>query len=226
MARLAGAFAMWAPDLPGFGRTSLVRTPQQLYDYADAMEAWARHRDLGPAVLVGHSFGGMVAIDWAARYPDRVAALGILAPVAVPHGYRVPPAFARPGISRLLLTLVSLPYIRERFFRYVVSDVMAVPADERAAYAWSMRRCRALIGLHDFYAFPDLRSTLAAIRCPARLGWGLHDQVLPVADADVLEDAMPDLQVVRWPCGHSVLAERPDDGDSFIRQVALAAATR
>jgi pimeloyl-ACP methyl ester carboxylesterase len=223
MTRLAGAFGMWAPDLPGFGRTGMVRTPQALHDYADAMETWARHRDLGRAVVIGHSFGGMVAIDWAARHPARVAALGLLAPVAVPHGFRVPPAFARPLSGRLLLTLVSLPYIRERFFRHVVDDVVAVPAEERLGYAWSMRRCRALIGLRDFYAFPDLRGTLAAVRCPVRLGWGLRDRVLPVADADVLEDAMPGLQVVRWPCGHSVSTERPDDGDRFIREVAMAA---
>lgn len=224
LTRLAGAFALWAPDLPGFGRSGLIRMPQLLPDYADTLEAWAEQRGLRRVVLVGHSFGGMVAIDWAARHPGRVAALGLLAPVAVPHAFRVPPSFARPMTGRLLLLLVSLPYIRERFFRYVVDDVAAVPLEERRGYARSMRRCRALLGLRDFYTFPDMRATLGAVRCPVRLGWGLRDRVLPVADADVVEDAVPGLRAVRWPCGHSVMAERPADGDRFIRDVVLAAA--
>jgi pimeloyl-ACP methyl ester carboxylesterase len=191
LSRLAARrLALWAPDLPGFGRSGLVRRPQRLVDYADALDAWAEARGLDRIALVGHSFGGMVALDWAARHPRRVASLGLLAPAVVPHGFRVPPPFARPMLGRLLLAVVSLPPIGLRFFRYVVDDVSAIPAADRASYAWGIRRCRALLGLGNFYEFADL----------------------------------PAVKAVRWPCGHSVMAERPADSDRFVCDVALAAA--
>jgi pimeloyl-ACP methyl ester carboxylesterase len=219
-----GRHALLAPDLPGFGRSSLIRRPQRLPDYADALEAWAEAGALGRVAVVGHSFGGMVALDWAARYPGRVASLGLLAPAAVPHGFRVPASFAHPLLGRLLLALVSLPPVGAWFFRFVVDDLRAVPAADRRDYAWGIRRCRALVGLRDFYTFDDLAAVLRALRCPVRLGWGLHDRVLPPSDADVLERGKPDVTTVRWPCGHSVMAERPADSDRFVLDVAAAAA--
>jgi len=219
--RLAGGGdLLLAPDLPGFGFSGLVRMPQRLEDYADALEAWAVSLGLPPAVLVGHSFGGMVATDWAARYPQRAAALGLLAPAIVPHGFGVPRPFGHPTLGRALLGLVSLPPVGRRFFRFVVDDVNSISREDAASWTWSVRRCRALLGLRDFYTLGDLGAVLGELRCPVRMGWGMRDQVLPVADADVIHAALPRMELVRWPCGHSVMAERPADSDRFIREVA------
>ncbi len=67
---------VWAPDLPGHGREPLGGAPS----YA-SWTAWldARLPARGPVVLVGYSLGGRVALAWAARHPERVAALVLLA---------------------------------------------------------------------------------------------------------------------------------------------------
>ncbi|BCJ39473.1 lysophospholipase [Actinoplanes ianthinogenes] len=69
-----------APDLPGHGSRG-----GEPFTLDGAVEAVASAVD-GPAVLVGHSLGGFVAIAAAARYPERVAALVVGGCTVRPRG--------------------------------------------------------------------------------------------------------------------------------------------
>ena len=74
-------FRVIAPDLLGHGR-SPWRPPWGLDDHVDAV-ATAVETQLGadePFVLVGHSFGGAIAVRLAARMPDQVRRLILLDP--------------------------------------------------------------------------------------------------------------------------------------------------
>ncbi len=70
-----------APDLPGHGATPLDAAPALSYAgwgawldaYLDAVQV------RGPLVVVGYSLGGRVALAWAARRPERVRALALVA---------------------------------------------------------------------------------------------------------------------------------------------------
>lgn len=79
MARLSDRLAMRAPDLPGHGRTDLDpdRLPQE-QAMADALALPPADR---PAHVIGHSFGGTVALRLAIEAPDRVASLSLYEPV-------------------------------------------------------------------------------------------------------------------------------------------------
>ncbi|MFO0881126.1 MAG: alpha/beta hydrolase [Gemmataceae bacterium] len=69
---LGQEFRVTAYDLRGHG---LTETPPDGYTSADLAEDFAALHEalqLGPAYLVGHSFGGVVALEAALRYPDRV----------------------------------------------------------------------------------------------------------------------------------------------------------
>lgn len=219
--RLRGERALWAPDLPGCGRSELLRRPQRAEDYADVLERWADAEGLGRITLVGHSFGGMVAVDWAARRPERIAALGLLAPAGVFHpGYVVPRAIANPLLGALLLRLLGWPPVGRRAFRYVVDRLDAVPPREQADFAWAVRHCRMLFGLRTFYAFDDLGARLRAVRCPTWIGWGQADRIVPPADAEVFRAGITGARLTWWPCGHSAVVERPGDVTAFVRTVA------
>jgi pimeloyl-ACP methyl ester carboxylesterase len=76
MARLAEHHTVVVPDLRGTGASARpaggYRKTNQARDLRGVLEAL----DLrGPAVVVGHDIGGMVALAWAAEFPDDVAAL-------------------------------------------------------------------------------------------------------------------------------------------------------
>jgi lipase len=68
-----------APDLIGHGRSSWA-APWTIDANVAALAALLEHQADGPVVVVGHSFGGAVALHLAAAYPDRVEALVLLDP--------------------------------------------------------------------------------------------------------------------------------------------------
>lgn len=80
--RLSGTFRTIAPDLPGFGRSPLPDAP-----YDDVADVLALLDVLGVArtAVVGNSAGGWVAMELAARAPDRVSAVVLLATAAPGH---------------------------------------------------------------------------------------------------------------------------------------------
>lgn len=71
--------AVAAPDLLGHGRSSWA-APWSIDANVAALAALLKEHADAPAVVVGHSFGGAVALHLAAAHPDRVAALVLLDP--------------------------------------------------------------------------------------------------------------------------------------------------
>lgn len=79
---------VFAPDLRGAGG-SRVRSDAQvgrdIQTYVDDLAAWTTAFELSSFVLAGHSFGGRLAVDFAAQYPDTAEKLVLIAP-AGPDG--------------------------------------------------------------------------------------------------------------------------------------------
>lgn len=71
-------YASLAWDMPGYGDSPLL-DPCTFDGLADALAALMDAQGLSKAVLVGHSLGGMVALQMWARHPGRVAALVLAA---------------------------------------------------------------------------------------------------------------------------------------------------
>jgi lipase len=71
--------AVAAPDLLGHGRSSWA-APWSIDANVSALGALLDEQAKGPALVVGHSFGGAIALHLAATHPDRVAALLLLDP--------------------------------------------------------------------------------------------------------------------------------------------------
>ena len=69
----------WLVDLPGFGASPLPPGPWGTADYADAMAGWLADLPSKRRVWVGHSFGCRVGLQLAARHPDSVKALFLIA---------------------------------------------------------------------------------------------------------------------------------------------------
>lgn len=74
--RLSRRWHIFALDLRGNGRSTWAPGTYRLEDFADDTTAFVEQLN-APAVLVGHSIGGVIALTVAARCPDRVKALVI-----------------------------------------------------------------------------------------------------------------------------------------------------
>lgn len=81
---LEGRYRVLAPDLYGYGGTDSWsgRTAISLQDEAALIASLAEQRCGGPFHLVGHSFGGAVALRIARQWPHRVRSLTLIEPVA------------------------------------------------------------------------------------------------------------------------------------------------
>ena len=75
MPDLAADWHLYAPDFRGHGKSGRVPGAYRLQDYADDMIALLRHKVSEPAVIFGHSLGGMVALLVAAQIPDHIRAV-------------------------------------------------------------------------------------------------------------------------------------------------------
>lgn len=69
--RVPGRRAL-APDLVGMGGSGKPGGAYRFADHARYLDAWFAALDLRDVVLVGYDWGGVLALDWAARHPDRV----------------------------------------------------------------------------------------------------------------------------------------------------------
>lgn len=82
--RMADEFRVIAFDRPGFGFSDEFGGPESPVDQADILRAAAAALEVENPIVLGHSYGGAVAMAWALRAPDDVAGVTLLAPVTHP----------------------------------------------------------------------------------------------------------------------------------------------
>lgn len=98
-----------APDQIGFGKSS---KPEMTYTFAGLADNTARlldHLKIKRAVVVGNSMGGMLAVHFARRFPERVSALVLENPLGL-EDYSVIPAQQTPNLVRLEMAQTPTSY--------------------------------------------------------------------------------------------------------------------
>lgn len=165
-----------AVHLPGFGPTTPPPAAWSPGDYADHL---ARALEgLRPVVLVGHSFGGRVAVRLAAAHPERVRALLL---TGVPLTRTAPakrPALAfriARGLNRIgLLSDSAMEALRRR---YGSSDYNAAQGVMREILVKAVAE--------------DYLEDAAKVTCPVVMVWGENDTPAPVEAARRSLDYFP-----------------------------------
>lgn len=191
-----------ALDLPGHGRSAGVGS-QSLDALADRLVDFLEALGLYQAVFVGHSMGGALVLNLAARHPSHVAALGLIASGAY---LDVPPDLVQKLASPVTFEL-GLAQIEER---------LASPQTPPALLEEAMRllrQTRPSVLYADWLACAghDLRDRVAGIRAPAWLACGTLDRVTPLAFSHYLAARLPgaELQILSG-AGHLVFLEQPE----------------
>ena len=97
--QLAGEFPVYAPDLPGHGRSDKPRHTLNVQELAGALLAWMDSVALPRAALLGNSLGCQIIAELARRSPHRVDRLILVGPTADPAARST-----RRQIARMLIT--------------------------------------------------------------------------------------------------------------------------
>jgi pimeloyl-ACP methyl ester carboxylesterase len=222
------------PDRPGYGQTGGPAVGMEAN--ADAIGGLLDDNGVESATIVGHSFGGGVALALALRRPELVGGLVLVGSVGTGSSLgrqdRVlglpvlgeSLAFAGLEVSRWLL-----PGLRRRSTRLppaLASWLQAVPgpwpnADRGrgpSASTWRsfVTEQRALLA-----ETPALEAGLVSVRAPTAVVAGRRDRVVPARAAADLAQAIPGAELVWVPCaGHLVPQEAPGVLVAVVRRYA------
>lgn len=211
---------VWAPALPGFGGTAeLPRREFSLAGYARWVAAFLEAVEVtGPVTLVGHSFGGGVAIQTAHDRPDLVARLVCVNSIggsAWTEDRGVVRSLAQRPLWDWGLHLQAdlLPWRQvTRVLPVILGD--AVPN--------LLRNPRNLWKVGHLARTADLSAVLEDLkqrRLPVVVLWGTEDQVLPVACMTSLREALGDAELITVEGGHSWLLSDPRGFSEVITNV-------
>lgn len=159
-----------AIDLPGFGASPIPQFAWGTPEYAQALLPVLD--SMGPSVVVlGHSFGGRVALSLAKRYPDRIGGLVITGvPIVLRSGStKRPPRLFRLARQMNRLNLLSDHKMEDFRQRYGSCDYRSASG--------VMREILVKVVAESY------ETHLASIQCPIRLVWGDDDSETPLAVA-------------------------------------------
>jgi 3-oxoadipate enol-lactonase len=189
-AHLTDAADVLVYDCRGHGRSGGRKGPYTVElhadDLADLLSAvgWSR------AVVAGSSMGGCIALAFAAAYPERVAALGLIDTTAWygPHAAQQWEERGQKGLQEGMMSLLDFQksrWVSDTFRAQhpeVVDDAISVfLANDTSAY---LETCRMLGAV-------DKRDALPHFAFPTRIVVGAEDYATPVAMAEAMRDAIP-----------------------------------
>jgi pimeloyl-ACP methyl ester carboxylesterase len=217
MPALARRFRVIAVDLNGFGWTQRPRDVAA-YTYAGQAEVvLGTLRALGVERfhVVGHSYGGGLALWLAGRHPERVRSVVLLSSVLPDYSQAQRQAWARFRSLNWLLVhffVLSRAGVR-RTLEICFHDKRQITSDLVEAY-----RERLLVeGCEDAYYglmaplnLPEPEVALTDVQAPTLVVWGREDRLIPLPRAEAYVPQLPDARlVVLDDCGHMALEECP-----------------
>lgn len=207
-------FNVLAVDLPGHCR-SAGEAPKSVEEGADFIRALLDAAGVQQAALVGHSFGALIALETAARYPERVTRLAL---VGVAYPMKVSPA--------LLENSVANPIKAIDMVNVYSHSMLAPPPSALGPGTWLYGGSRALMkrvlasnrevnifhrGFNACDTYAGGEAAMQKVQCPVLFLLGRADAMTPVKAAGSLQKLARDGRTVVVPGGHAMMTESPDE---------------
>ena len=237
---------VYAPDLPGFGRSEKPRARYGVPYFTRFIERYMQARGLRSAAVVGTSLGGRIALELALEHPRRVTRLVLVNSLG----------FGRPNVH-MSYGLVTIPRLGEavmnmardalqwapsHMIRRVAGRLSGASHDLKRtmddAYLDDLRELYSAQGYHDAYlatvrslvrpgalfgGHHDVTQRLNELKIPVQLIWGADDPLFPVSHAALAHSLIGNssLAVIEG-AGHTPQAERPEEFNRVLRRFLAA----
>jgi pimeloyl-ACP methyl ester carboxylesterase len=200
--------------------------------YARLLDRLLGELQIDAATVVGNSMGGFIAAELAIAFPQRVERLVLVSAAGISTTGNPGPTRALPVLRRLETVLVASgawvasksdtvarrARLREALLNVVVRHPSRLPAAlaaEQLRGAGKPGFLQALQAVLDY----DIRERLPEIACPTLIVWGAGDRLIPVRDADVFAELIPDSRkVIFADTGHMAMLERPTAFNSLLSE--------
>jgi pimeloyl-ACP methyl ester carboxylesterase len=207
------------PELPGHGASSPVAAAPNLNPYADSVAGVLQHEEVTGAAVVGHSFGGSIALRLAMRHSHLAGAIVLAGAAGISSRRRAAvfglrlTALLKPGrrIARYRGRIARSAFLRTLVFGgWGTPDPVAL--SPRAAEGFLAGPARHSDTLSAALALlrEDPRLELHRAGCPCLVLWGARDTQVGIADAfEYARRLHAPLRAIA-DCGHLLIGERPE----------------
>lgn len=182
--RLETGYKVWLLDFPGFGGSPRPKTDWNIYDYANFVRDFIKDLKIKDPIVMGHSFGGRVAILLKAKKLVLVDAAGL-----------------------------EFKSLKARVFGWGADYLKWIPQNIKNIFgspdyksAGNMRKIFVKV------VNQDLSHEMSKIKCPTVIIWGEKDMVLPLSQAKIIKNLIKGsvLRVV-WGADHWPHLSKPSE---------------
>lgn len=198
---LSQDFHVIVPDLPGFGKTPVPKKAYSVSDYVVEVKKLLKEEKIDEVVIVGHSFGGRIAMKLAQNSPKLVKSIVLTGTPGVEKFHlkrslkRAIYWSAAKGM-KIVSFVPAVKRLRSRF--YQTRDFGQVEGVMKETFLNVVRE--------------DLTIVAKKINQPTLLLWGARDQLAPVYDAEKMLKLMPHSYLkIFTKVGHKLPYEKPHE---------------
>jgi pimeloyl-ACP methyl ester carboxylesterase len=202
-------FNVLAVDLPAHGRSEGPAL-QSVPEMADWLAGLLKEQKIEKAVLVGHSMGSLIALEFAARYPERVEKIAL---IGIAYPMKVGEAFLDAARRN-----DQAAYDMETIWGHAAQVPLGGnPNPGMWMYGDTLARLARLApgvlhtDLAACNAYAGGLEAAAKVKCPVLFVLGGRDIMTPPKGALALANAIPNSKTASiGQSGHSLMAEAPD----------------
>ena len=192
---LAGRnFSVIIPDLPGFGESDPPKLTWGFSDYSNFINEFSKKLELEDFYLLGHSFGGNIAITYSVHHQNRVRKLFLVGAAAIRST-----TIKKKTIYTASKTFKFLSFIKplkKLLYKLIKSDYPNTQGIMKDIYLNIIKI--------------DLRDILEEIKVETLIIWGEKDNITPVANARFLNSKIENSKLEIIPqLGHNLHSEAP-----------------
>lgn len=201
-------FEIFALDLPGFGKTPIEKV-MTLKDYADFVYEFLKTNKIEYPIIIGHSFGGAIAIKFSLLYPDYASKLILVSASAVRQlRYKIMLINKIAGFTKLFLP--------EKLRRIILKLLRLDKSDYAQINSPKLKETFKNVINEDQSPY------LSAIKIPTLVIWGEKDAVTPLKEGELIAKSIPNakLSVIK-NAGHFRLLEKPEEFIKLVKDFIL-----
>jgi pimeloyl-ACP methyl ester carboxylesterase len=227
LAKLAQRFTVIAPDLLGHGESDKPRADYSLPAFANAMRDLLAALGIDRVTVVGHSFGGGVAMQFAYQYPQLVERVVLVSAGGVAQDVSLALRLAAMPMGAEALAMLRAPGVMPaiRGFGRAVGSVfgstklgrdaadiveMLEGFQDPAGLAAFARTLRSVVDARGQFV-TMLDRTYLVQSLPVQIIWGEDDLIIPVDHARKAHEAIPGSRVeIFEKSGHMPFHDHPD----------------
>lgn len=194
---LSRDFLVYAPDLPGFGKTPLAPEGVTIRTHVQYLKQFIDSLGYPQVTLVGNSLGGWIATQFAITYPASVEHLYLLNSAGL-RGEEMnsPYAINREAAQRAANHIMGFSL---RLPGFILDDI--VRTSQMPAYSGFVQQ---------YDVQEELDSIICQVEVPTTIIWGERDKIFPIACANDLQAGITNAELLLLPgVGHMPQVQAP-----------------